>query len=81
MSDTNLMAPIEDGMRSIMAKVLVVDDDECIREYLSLVLEENGFEVFTAANVSDALRLISSQTFDVLLSDLNMPGAGDGEMD
>ena len=63
---------------TIRAKVLVVDDDETIRASLSLILELEGFEVATAASVNDALRLIGSHVFDVLLSDLHMPGAGDG---
>src|SRR5664279_5160724 len=42
------------------------------------VLERDGFEVVVASNVRDALRLITRETFDVLLSDLHMPLAGDG---
>jgi YesN/AraC family two-component response regulator len=61
-----------------VAKVLVVDDDELIRRSLCTILEMHDFEVTSAGNVSDALRLISMETFDVLLSDLHMPGAGDG---
>src|SRR5580658_6679597 len=61
-----------------LARVLVVDDDEAIRTGLCTILEKNGFEVTCAANVSQALKLISSQKYDVLLNDLHMPGAGDG---
>ena len=60
------------------ANVLVVDDDEVIRESLCTILEGHGFVVTGAANVSQALKLISSHKYDVLLSDLHMPGAGDG---
>jgi len=42
------------------------------------VLKRQGFDVTTAANVPEALKLISSNVYDVLLSDLHMPGAGDG---
>ncbi|WP_255551494.1 hybrid sensor histidine kinase/response regulator [Granulicella sp. dw_53] len=63
---------------SISPKILLVDDDDSIRLALCSVFKGNGFEVVTASNVNDALKLISSQTFDVLLSDLNMPAAGDG---
>src|SRR5277367_4356317 len=60
-------------------KVLVVDDDEIVRATLTGVLEQSGFGVTSAANVSDALKHISGpETYDVLLSDLHMPGAGDG---
>ena len=60
------------------AHILLVDDDDLIRETLTLVLKQAGFQVLAAASVNEALRLIGSQTFDVLLSDLHMPGAGDG---
>ena len=59
-------------------RVLVVDDDEVVRMSLSFVLEQSGFTVTVAANVPEALKYISSESYDVLLSDLHMPGAGDG---
>jgi DNA-binding response OmpR family regulator len=61
-----------------LIKILLVDDDELVRVTLCEVLEQNGFAVTSAANVSEALKHISSGTFEVLLSDLHMPGAGDG---
>ena len=59
-------------------RVLLVDDDEVVRVSLSYVLEQSGFTVTSAANVPEALKYISSESYDVLLSDLHMPGAGDG---
>ena len=59
-------------------KILLVDDNNAIRESFTETLKSEGFEVFAAANVNDALKLIGSQTFDVLLSDLHMPNPGDG---
>jgi len=59
-------------------RVLLVDDDEVVRMSLSLLLEQSGFTVTSAANVPEALKYISSESYDVLLSDLHMPGAGDG---
>jgi CheY-like chemotaxis protein len=62
-----------------VTKILVVDDDEVVRMSLSGVLKHCGFSVTSAANVPDALKLITGpETYDVLLSDLRMPGAGDG---
>ena len=57
---------------------MLVDDSEDIRLALTSVLEQNNFDVVTAANVPDALRRIATETFDVLLSDLHMPHPGDG---
>jgi DNA-binding response OmpR family regulator len=59
-------------------RILIVDDDDLIRLSLNDVLQHEGFEVTSAGNVPEALKLISSNAYDVLLSDLHMPGAGDG---
>ena len=59
-------------------KILVVDDDEVVRESLGIALEANDFEVVVAGSVNEALQHIAAQTFDVLLSDLHMPDTGDG---
>jgi DNA-binding NtrC family response regulator len=59
-------------------RVLVVEDDESVRMMLHEGLQRDGFEVVVASNVRDALRLIATEKFDVLLSDLHMPLAGDG---
>jgi DNA-binding response OmpR family regulator len=69
---------IRDETPKMKPKVLIVDDDKTVRASLSLILEYGDFEVATAGSVNDALKLIGSQVFDVLLSDLHMPGAGDG---
>ena len=59
-------------------RVLVVEDDESVRLMLHEGLHRDGFEVVVASNVRDALQLIAAEAFDVLLSDLHMPLAGDG---
>src|ERR1700686_5910157 len=59
-------------------RVLLVDDDEIVRGLLQEQLEIHDFEVVTASGVNDALRRIRTELFDVLLSDLHMPGTGDG---
>lgn len=59
-------------------RILVVDDNETVRLTLGAVLKASEFSVTTAANVGEALQLIATERFDVLLCDLHMPGAGDG---
>ena len=60
-------------------RILLVDDDEIVLLALTGFLVQAGFRVTTAANVTEALKRISGpETYDVLLSDLHMPGAGDG---
>ncbi len=59
-------------------RILLVDDDEELRTVYKLGLEGHGFEVVSAATVNEALNLISTQTFDALLTDLHMPDPADG---
>jgi DNA-binding response OmpR family regulator len=59
-------------------KVLIVEDDESVLMMLREGLQRDGFEVVTASNVRDALGNIAAEKFDVLLSDLHLPLAGDG---
>ena len=59
-------------------RILIVDDDDIVRETLDVILKNDGFETVTASNVKDAIQLIGSYKFDVLLTDLHMPQAGDG---
>ena len=59
-------------------RILLVDDNDDVRAVFKEGLEIHGFDVTGACSVSEALRLISLETFDVLLSDLHMPDAGDG---
>jgi|HubBroStandDraft_6_1064221.scaffolds.fasta_scaffold00014_116 CheY-like chemotaxis protein len=61
-----------------MPRVLLAEDDDAVRDMLQTSLERDGFEVVAVANVCDALSHIASENFDVLLSDLHMPLAGDG---
>jgi CheY-like chemotaxis protein len=60
------------------ATILLVDDDEVLRHTLAAILQEHGFDVTTASSVPEALKLITAGSYDVLLSDLHMPGRGDG---
>jgi CheY-like chemotaxis protein len=60
------------------ATILLVDDDEALRQTLAAVLQEHGYDVTTAGSVTEALKLITAGSYDVLLSDLHMPGKGDG---
>src|SRR5260370_9056369 len=59
-------------------KVLLVDDDDAVRAMMHATLERKGFEVVAVASVTDALRHITTESFDVLITDLHMPNPGDG---
>jgi CheY-like chemotaxis protein len=61
-----------------MFRILLAEDDDAVRTMLQTMLERDGFEVVAVANVPDALSHIATEHFDVLLSDMHMPRAGDG---
>lgn len=59
---------------SELPHVLVVDDDERLRELLSQFLSESGFLVTTAVDVADARRKLQYLEYDLIVMDVMMPG-------
>jgi DNA-binding response OmpR family regulator len=55
-------------------RLLVVDDEENLREFYKLELEEEGYNVDTAANAGDGLNRLASDKYDVVILDIQMPG-------
>jgi len=55
-----------------------VDDDRGVLAMMKETLEAKGFDVTPAVSVSEALKLITTESFDVLITDLHMPNPGDG---
>jgi DNA-binding NtrC family response regulator len=55
-------------------RILVVDDQESMRTLLQDMLEVIGYEVTLSEGGDQALSLVQSSNFDLVLSDLNMPG-------
>lgn len=54
-------------------KILIVDDDRYIHELYEEVLREAGFEVTTATNGEDGLKMILADGYDLVLLDIMMP--------
>lgn len=57
-------------------RILVVDDDESIRDLCGLVLLTAGYKVDTAVNGADGLEKLSQGSYDLVISDVNMPELG-----
>ncbi len=55
-------------------KILVVDDEASMREFLSILLEREGYLPETAKDGDSALKLLATQNYDLVISDVNMPG-------
>ena len=60
--------------------VLAIDDDYAITELLSIILRSHGFDVITANNSEDGLRLIAEKSPNVITLDLMMPDINGWEM-
>ena len=57
-----------------MAKIMTVDDSVSLRKLVAQTLKAAGHEVAEAANGSEALAVAKQSVFDLVISDLNMPG-------
>lgn len=57
-----------------MKRILVVDDDDNLRELLATVLSQDGRVVDTARDGIEALELLQQNRYDLIISDLRMPG-------
>lgn len=54
-------------------RILIVDDEESIREFLEIMLKKEGYEISSAEDGQVAKDLLSKKTFDMVISDLQMP--------
>jgi DNA-binding NtrC family response regulator len=61
-------------------RILVVDDERSIRELLTAVFTNAGYEVHSAASGADAIIICASERFDVVLSDVRVPGMNGHEL-
>ncbi|MCU7916965.1 MAG: phosphate regulon transcriptional regulator PhoB [Candidatus Thiodiazotropha sp. (ex Epidulcina cf. delphinae)] len=57
-----------------MHRILIIEDEPEIREMLRFILEPKGFHISEADNAQDARRLLSRQTYDLILMDWMLPG-------
>ena len=61
-------------------RILVIDDEKNIREGLQMALEDDGYEVLTAADGTAGLQKALSDVVDLIITDLRMPGIGGQEL-
>jgi DNA-binding NtrC family response regulator len=64
----------------ITEKILVVDDEENVCHSINKVLSRRGYEVSQALNVENAVKLIKEMTFDLVITDLMIPGTSGMEL-
>lgn len=54
--------------------IMIVDDEQDIRQTIKTILEKNGYKVVTAVNGDDCLKKLPKQKVDLILLDIMMPG-------
>lgn len=57
-----------------MVRILVAEDDEAVRTFVTRALEQRGFEVTAVADGLQALEALRENAFDLLVTDIVMPG-------
>src|SRR6478735_5204955 len=63
-----------------IGRILVVEDDESLRRVTQAQLEKCGYETAVASDVSEALEKLESEPRDLIITDLNLPGASGLEL-
>ena len=56
-----------------MQKILVVDDEKSMRDFLSIVLKKEGYAVAAAADGEEAIKLLGKEIYDLVITDVKMP--------
>lgn len=66
-------------MRTPM-KLLIVDDEKDFRELLRIILEKQGYQADTAADGTEAMKRLEENVYDIVLTDMMMPGIGGNDL-
>jgi len=61
-------------------RLLVVDDEESIREFLEIMLRKEGYDIVCAKDGQEAIDVLKKKSFDMVISDLQMPNVNGMEL-
>jgi two-component system response regulator PilR (NtrC family) len=59
-----------------MTSILIVDDEQSMRDFLTILLQKEGYQVETRGDGESALHCLEDNSFDLVISDIRMPGIG-----
>jgi CheY-like chemotaxis protein len=68
------MATVEHMVGRDTRQILIVEDDEAMREFLCQAISRSGYYVEAVQDGAEALRRVEESHFDLLLTDIRMPG-------
>jgi len=57
----------------VVKRILIVDDEQSMRELLAILLKKEGFEVVTAASRAEAAAALAARAVDMVLTDVRLP--------
>ncbi|HMS83960.1 MAG TPA: ATPase, T2SS/T4P/T4SS family [Nitrospira sp.] len=72
-ADKQVSSPISKTSPSDVPTILIIDDEEDTRAIIEFLLKKSGYHTITVADGIEALLAMGSRTFDLILSDINMP--------
>ncbi|MCM3902733.1 MAG: response regulator [Pyrinomonadaceae bacterium] len=78
--EEHLTSSLDEAQNDNQVRILVVDDEECVRDLLRELLESEQCAVSTAAGGREALALFESREFDAVFTDVGMPGMSGWEL-
>ena len=68
------MACLYSGVNVAKSKILIVDDEVSMREFLEIMLSKEGHKVSSAGSGKEALNMLNDTIYDLIVSDVQMPG-------
>ncbi len=71
---------VKTSQKAVKARILVVDDEQVVRDIINRVLTGEGHKVGTVDNAADALKKIESKKYNLILVDIKMPGMNGVEL-
>src|SRR6266481_7023286 len=74
------ISPSAVGVHHGASSILLVDDDESVVTVIKRVLEPKGFQVDAASEGKQALRMFEADPYDLVITDIMMPGMGGWEL-
>lgn len=64
-----------ENIKSLKGRILVVEDEKSMREVLTMLLEEEGYDIVSVSDGQEGIELINDNIFDIVITDIKMPKA------